>query len=185
MGAPKALLSDGTGRVFVTRLLYTCAAAGLADAIVVTGALHDRIVSAVSGDTPAGMRVRFARNPDPSRGQLSSLLVGLDALPNDAAAFLVLLVDIPLVATQTIAAVRSAYERTRAPIVRPARGARHGHPVLFDATLVPELRGADPAQGAKAVVHAHADSVVNVDTADEGAFLDIDTPDEYDRAVPR
>jgi molybdenum cofactor cytidylyltransferase len=185
MGAPKALLPDGTGRVFVTRLLYTCAAGGFRDVIVVTGTMHDRIVSAVSGDTPAGMRVTFARNPDPSRGQLSSLLVGLDTLPSGAAAVMVMLVDVPLVAVDTLIAVRDAYERTRAPIVRPARGARHGHPVLFDQSLFGELHRADPAVGAKAVVHAHGDAVVNVDTADEGAFLDIDTPDEYDRAVPR
>lgn len=185
MGSPKALLPDGTGRAFITRLIYTFNEAAFRDIIVVTGAVHDRIVSAVSGDTPAGVRVTFVRNPHPARGQLSSLVAGLDALPEGTEAAMVTLVDVPFVAVETIAAVRAAYEHTRAPIVRPARGAQHGHPVVFDASLFPELRRADPAHGAKSVVYAHADEIVNVETTDEGAFVDIDTRDEYERVVRR
>jgi len=185
MGSPKALLPDGTGRSFITRLIHTFNAAGFRDVIVVTGTLHDRIVSAVSADTPAGVRVKFVRNPNPGRGQLSSLLAGLDALPRGTEAAMVTLVDVPFVAAETIEAVRAGYEHTRAPIVRPARGTQHGHPVVFDASLFPELRGADLAQGAKSVVHAHANAIVNVETTDEGAFVDIDTRDEYERVVRR
>ena len=44
-----------------------------------------------------------------------------------------------------------------------------------------ELRRADPSKGAKPVVHAHAAEEVNVDVDDEGAFIDIDTPEDYER----
>jgi molybdenum cofactor cytidylyltransferase len=185
MGRPKALLPDGTGRAFITRLIHTFNEAAFRDIVVVTGTIHDRIVSEVSGNTPPGVRVKFARNTDPSRGQLSSLLAGLDVLPEGTQAAMVTLVDVPFVATDTIAAVRAAYEHTRAPIVRPARGVQHGHPVIFDASLFPELRRADPAEGAKAVVRAHESEIVNVETTDEGAFVDIDTRDEYERVVRR
>jgi molybdenum cofactor cytidylyltransferase len=184
MGAPKALLPDGAGRVFITRLLHTFSQAGFSGIAVVTGALHERIVAAVAADAPPRMSIAFARNPHPERGQLSSLLVGLNVVARPGVrAVLVTLVDVPFVEAATIQAVVDAYEQSRARIVRPARGGRHGHPVLFDAPLFAELRRADHSHGAKSVVHAHSAEVVNVQTTDGGAFLDIDTPAEYDKVL--
>ena len=65
-------------------------------------------------------------------------------------------------------------------VVRLAVGVRHGHPVLFDRSLFDELRKAPLDQGARAVVHAHADRIVNVPVEDEGCLVDVDTPADYD-----
>ena len=184
MGSPKALLPDGAGRVFITRVLHTFAAAGVMDATIVTGSMHERIVGAVAADAPGAALIRFARNLNPERGQLSSLLTGLDAADAPGVeAVLVTLVDIPFVQPATVKAVVDAFGRTRAPIVRPVRAERHGHPVLFARALFEELRRADPALGAKAVMRSHASAVLNVDVGDEGALLDVDTPAEYQRVV--
>jgi molybdenum cofactor cytidylyltransferase len=184
MGAPKALLPDGEGRVFVTRLLHTFFAAGISDVTVVTGAIHDRIVRAVAADAVGGAMVRFARNPDPGRGQLSSLLTGLDAADAPGVrGVLLTLVDIPFVAPGTVGAVVDAFTQTGAPIVRPTRGDDHGHPVLFARSLFHELRTADPGQGAKAVVRAHVAEILNLEVDDDGALLDLDTRDEYERLL--
>ena len=182
MGAPKALLPDGNGRVFVSRVLHVFRTAGVSDLTVVTGTLHTRIVGSVARDAPRATTVRFARNVDPSRGQLSSLQIGLrTAAAPGVDAVLVTLVDVPLVAAETVRAVVEAYRRTGAPIVRPARGERHGHPVLFARAVFAALHHADPVIGAKAVLRAHAAAIVNVEVADEGAFLDVDTPEDYER----
>jgi molybdenum cofactor cytidylyltransferase len=77
------------------------------------------------------------------------------------------------------------YYATRAPIVRPVNGALHGHPVLVDRSLFALMRAADPATGAKPIVRAHATAAGDVTVDDEGAFLDIDTPDEYARVLER
>jgi CTP:molybdopterin cytidylyltransferase MocA len=55
--------------------------------------------------------------------------------------------------------------------------------VLFDRRLFVELRRADPIRGAKPVVHAHAHELVNLPVNDDGAFLDLDTPDDYRRVL--
>ena len=186
MGTPKALLPDGEGRLFVTRLVHTFSTAGFREVAVVTGRAHGEIVRAIAQDPPPGVSIIVARNHDPSRGQLSSLVTGLDVAARPGVrAVLMTLVDVPFVSAATVGAVVSAYEATRAPIVRPARGIEHGHPVLFDRSLFGELRGADPARGAKAVVHAHSAQMVNVAIDDPGAFLDIDTRDEYQKLVLR
>ena len=122
------------------------------------------------------------RNPAPERGQLSSLLVALKAVDHPGVgAMLVTLVDLPLVSPATVHAVLEGYRRTGAPIVRPARNGRHGHPILFDRSLFDELRRADPALGAKPVVRAHAADGLEIEIEDDGAFADVDTPEDYER----
>ena len=132
----------------------------------------------------AGVSPRFVVNPNFESGQFSSLLRGLDAV--DAAGIagaLVTLVDVPLVTSATVRAVVDRYQATHAPIVRPTRGAEHGHPVLIDRSLFDALRRADPRVGAKAIVRAHASREGDVDVDDDGAFLDIDTMEQYRRVI--
>ena len=97
------------------------------------------------------------------------------------AGVLVTLVDVPLVSAATVRAVIDRYRRSRAAVVRPTSGARHGHPLLIDRSLFPELRAADPSTGAKLVVRAHASPEGDLDIDDEGAFTDIDTGADYER----
>ena len=183
MGSPKALLTDPAGNPFIVRVARTFAEAGIDHLIIVTGRHHDAVAGVVRHHDGA---VRIVRNEAPDRGQLSSLWVGLDAAqPLDPAAVLMTLVDVPFVTAATVRAVVEAWRRTGAPIVRPAIGERHGHPVLFDRAVLPELRRAPLEEGAKAVVHAHARDLVNVAVDDEGAVTDIDTPGDYDNAVNR
>jgi CTP:molybdopterin cytidylyltransferase MocA len=126
---------------------------------------------------------QVVRNPDPARGQLSSLWTGLDAVGPETSAVLMTLVDVPMLQVSTIRAVIEAWQRTHAPIVRPAMGDRHGHPVLFDRATFDQLRRAPLDQGAKAVVHAYADRLINVQVDDAGSLTDIDTPAEYEQAM--
>jgi CTP:molybdopterin cytidylyltransferase MocA len=67
--------------------------------------------------------------------------------------------------------------------VRPTRGTEHGHPLLIDRSVFEELRRADPVAGGKPVVRAHATAVGDIPIGDEGAFFDVDTPDDYQRAL--
>ena len=179
MGFPKALLLTTAGRPFVVSIAGALIAAGLTDIVVVTGRDHDRIADALAQERLA-VSPRVVRNPDPSRGQLSSLLIGIDAVPADAPAAVVTLVDVPLVTPETVRLVISEWQRTRAGIVRPAIGEQHGHPVVFDRRLFDELRNAPLDVGAKAVVRAHADEIVNVPVTDAGCLVDVDTPRDYE-----
>jgi molybdenum cofactor cytidylyltransferase len=185
MGTPKAALPlSDTFDTFISRIVRTLRAAGLPDIVVVTGAA-EHAVQAAAGTSAS--HVRFVHNAHWTAGQLSSFITGLDAeslygaAPVEAA--LMTLVDVPLATAETTTRVLHAWRATRAPIVRPARGDQHGHPVIFDRSLFDALRAADPRVGAKAVVRAHAAEILNVSVDDPGAFLDIDTTDEYRAAV--
>ena len=183
MGTPKALLPDPDGRPFVARLVRSFSAAGIDEIVVVTGVMHAAIADAIATDSPPA-RPLCVRNPDPSRGQLSSLWAGLEAaIRSDTEGVLVTPVDIPMIRTATIRQVVDAWVRTHAPIVRPAVGGRHGHPVLFDRVTFDALREAPLTEGARVVVHANADRVVNVAVDDEGCLVDIDTPADYEAVI--
>lgn len=180
MGAPKAALRTGNGQSFVARIVTTLRAAAVSDLVIVTGRHHDAVLDALARDR-IEPHPRVVRNPDPSRGQLSSLLAGMDAVVTPrTAALMMTLVDVPLVRVSTVEAVIDQWRRTRAPIVRPAIGDRHGHPVIFDRALFDALRRAPLESGAKTVVRAHEHAIVNVPVDDEGCVRDVDTPSDYE-----
>jgi molybdenum cofactor cytidylyltransferase len=178
MGRPKAGLPlPDHGDTFLSRILRTFNSAGLNSIVVVTGAAEHAVRSAAGR---VRSNVRFVHNEHWPSGQLSSLLTGIQERPDERLeGALVALVDAPLASAATVAAVVRTWRQTRAPIVRPARGAVHGHPVMFDRALFEEFRAADPAVGAKSIVRAREREIVNVDVDDPGAFIDIDTEEDY------
>jgi molybdenum cofactor cytidylyltransferase len=180
MGRPKALLAcDSAGTTFVRRLAATLTTGGCEEVLVVVGHEPDAILADLESFDGV---LRIVLNRRWQDGQLSSLIAALDVVDRPGvAAAAVALVDSPLVSPATVARLREVHRTTRALIVRPSRDGQHGHPVLFDRALFDELRHADPALGAKAIIRAHTDAIVNVPVDDEGAFHDIDTPDDYMR----
>jgi molybdenum cofactor cytidylyltransferase len=180
MGQAKAALPLGqTGETLVSRVVRTMLEGGVPEVVVVAGAHIDAVRAAMPSHES---RARVIEHPGWEQGQLSSLLAGLDAIDHPLIeAALVTLVDVPLVRSSTVAEVIEAWRRTRAPIVRPANGDRHGHPVIFDRSIFADLRSADPNAGAKAVFALHRDRIVNVEVQDAGAFEDMDTPEDYRR----
>jgi molybdenum cofactor cytidylyltransferase len=179
MGQPKALLRCGpTGPTFVSAVVSSLRQGGVADVIVV-GRADDEPLK----DELAAMMAppRFAVNREPHRGQLSSLIAGLNVADRPGVhAVIVMPVDIPLVRPDTIAAVLRA-AATGVPIVRATFGGRHGHPVLFARSVFDDLRRADPDIGARAVVHAYESQLVNLEVADPGVLKDVDSPSDYEQ----
>jgi molybdenum cofactor cytidylyltransferase len=178
MGRPKALLPIGTGETFLSRVLATLRSATVDDVIVVLGHEAEAIAASLEG---RDLQVRIVVNPDYDRGQLSSLVAGLHAIDRPGVAgALITLVDVPLVAPATVRAVLERYRTARPEIVRPVSGGRHGHPLVIDRGLFAEVFAADASAGVKPVVRAHASAAGDVEVDDEGAFLDVDTPEDFD-----
>jgi CTP:molybdopterin cytidylyltransferase MocA len=179
MGRPKATLPIGEDDTFLTRIVRTFLDAGVDDVVVVVGHEAEAIASSFGR---SALPARFVHNPAFSQGQFSSILAGLRAIDRPGVeAMLLTLVDLPLVRTATVRAVIEQYRRTRAPVVRPTNGSRHGHPVLIARSVFDALCHADPNAGAKSIVRAYASPAGELAVDDEGAFNDVDTPEEYAR----
>jgi molybdenum cofactor cytidylyltransferase len=179
MGRSKALLPAIGGDTFVTAVVRTLRQGGILDVLVVGRPEDHELREEVGRIHPA---VTYVENKNADRGQLSSLLEGLDAAETrGAGAVIVMPVDIPRVLPETVANLVRAFRRSDAPIARVTHAARHGHPVIFRASVFDDLRAADMAAGAKAVLHAHADRILDVETDDPGVLRDVDVPEDYVR----
>lgn len=180
IGRPKALLATSTsGETFVQRACGVLRAGGVDDIIVV---VSPAIAARVRELEPAA---RVLVNDDPARGQLSSLQLALAELPEAAEAAAVLPVDVPLVAPATVRALVQRWVSKRLRVVRPTNGERHGHPVIFDRVVFPELAAAPLSAGARLIVRRYATAAGDMFTPDEGAFTDIDTVEDYRAAFGR
>jgi molybdenum cofactor cytidylyltransferase len=165
MGFPKALLPIA-GHTFVQHVIAGLAASRVAAIYLVLGSDAERIQREVDL-RPAQVVI----NDRWELGQLSSLVAGLRALPADRTdAVVMALVDHPLIEPAIVDAVIAGFQATGRPIVVPVHGGRRGHPVLFAARL---------DEGARAVVRAHADEVLEVPAPAPGILADIDTPELY------
>jgi CTP:molybdopterin cytidylyltransferase MocA len=182
MGQPKALLPIAPGGPSFVRQIATVLLGGGAAGIFVVGrpdddSLHQEVQS-------IGITSRYVVNAHPDRGQLSSLIVGLNAADRPGVTgLLVSPVDAPLVRVETVRAIIDAFESGSAAIVRATYRGRHGHPVIFGRVVFDDLRLADPAIGAKSVLRAHPEEVRDLDVDDPGVVDDIDRPEDYARAI--
>ena len=176
-GRPKGLLRLDDRDTFVTRIVRTFRDAGIRDVVVVVG--HEAVAVREAVEA-SGLAFRTVLNPDYERGQLSSLIAAVNAVDRPGVdGMLLALVDAPLFAASTVHALVQRFDATHAPVVRAVRGNEHGHPVLIGRTLFDAIRAADPIIGAKPIVRANASPLGDVPVEDAGAFLDIDTPDDY------
>ncbi|PYQ14147.1 MAG: hypothetical protein DMH00_02495 [Acidobacteria bacterium] len=170
MGRSKALLPL-EGRTFLEVLLDRFVRVGAAPILVVLGGAAPDILCTVKLSL-----TRVVINSDPSRGQLSSIHCGLDALaPREVDALFLAPVDTPRVRPETLRKMIEALPGHS--LVVPVHRERRGHPALFAADCFPALRQAPPDQGARAVVHATSDRL-ELPCDDPGVLEDFNTPED-------
>lgn len=121
-------------------------------------------------------------NPDPSRGQFSSLQVGLQEVLNrgrDAA--VITLVDRPPVGSETTQLLRDAFESAPQDVwaVIPEVSGKHGHPYLVGRELMEIFRQEPPTASAREVEHRYQDHIQYVAVSDPLVALNINTPEDY------
>lgn len=121
-------------------------------------------------------------NPDPDRGQFSSLQIGLrEVLNRGRDAAMITLVDRPPANSATIQILRDAYAAagSDAWAVVPEFSGKHGHPYVAGRELIEAFLQAAPTANARDIEHAHRQHIVYVPVDDPMVVLNINTPEEY------
>jgi molybdenum cofactor cytidylyltransferase len=179
MGRPKALLPI-EGETFIGRIVASLKQTQVGRIIVVLGHNSDQLATAIRP-----LSVEILLNPNYQLGQLSSLQVAVRSLLPDADCdgMLVHLVDHPYIDASLVDRMIQQFYESKKNIVVPRCRGKRGHPVLFLRRLFDELLDAPMDQGAKAVVNAHGDATLEIETDEEGIAVDIDTPELYRQHV--
>ena len=180
MGRPKPLLPFRGETILDNQIALHCAFS--AQVFVVLGHHANEIAAGAKRTENAVLLL----NPEPERGQLSSLQCGLRALPAYIEAVLIQPVDSPGVAPATLLAMCKVWDNAAATppdFVIPAHEGRRGHPVLMRAAIVTELLALPEGATARDVVHAHRERTLFVETGDPAIHRDIDTPEDYEQLI--
>ena len=173
-GRNKLLLNLG-GESLARRAAKGALDAGLRPVVVVLG--HD--AGRVRGEL-GGLEVRVVMNPDHAKGMNTSLRAGVAALPEDAAAAVVLLADMPRVTAAMIARLVETFFESGAPLVASDYGGVHAPPTLYARALFPELGGAEGDGSGKRVVRSHESELVRVPWPPE-ALADVDGEEDWEK----
>jgi molybdenum cofactor cytidylyltransferase len=132
-------------------------------------------------DILAVYRVRVAYNPEYESGMASSIRRGILACRPEAEGYMICLGDMPLVELETLRELCTVFSRQNHPsiVVATTAGTR-GHPIIFSQSFRTELLQLQGDVGARSIVEASEDVVIEVDVNDPGIFKDIDTLETYD-----
>jgi molybdenum cofactor cytidylyltransferase len=127
-------------------------------------------------------------NPDPSRGQFSSLQIGLGEVLNrgrDAA--IVTLVDRPPASSATIQTLYHAFEAADQNVwaVVPEFSGKHGHPYLVGREMMEAFLRIPATSIARDVEHQHQEHIQYVQVDDPLVVLNINTPEDYASLLTR
>jgi molybdenum cofactor cytidylyltransferase len=147
--------------------------------VVVVAGKNERDIAPVVYALGASLVV----NPDPARGQFSSLQTGLhDVLNHGRDAGMITLVDRPPVKPETILTLAAEFELARARsiwAVVPEFQGKHGHPYLAGREMIEAFLRAPASANAREVEHAHQDKIVYLPVEDSLVVANIDTPEQY------
>jgi molybdenum cofactor cytidylyltransferase len=132
----------------------------------------------LDGSVPEGLIARgfdIVVNPDPSRGQASSLALGAKrASQRGAAGMLVALADMPAVTARHLQSLAEWFAADPQRIVASVAGSYRGPPAIFPAALFETLMGLSGDGGARHLIK-NASAV----EGDEAEFRDFDVPEDF------
>jgi molybdenum cofactor cytidylyltransferase len=177
MGSPKALLPY-QGRPFLEHLLKITTRPEIGVRRVVLGADAEPIAKAIHLQAD-----EIVINHEWEKGQLSSIQAALSSLPAGTDGVLLCLIDHPLISAALVGELIEQFYKATKSIVLPVYEGRRGHPVIFSASLYEELLHAPLDTGARAVVWAHANDVLEVRTNEEGCVLNLNDPETMNKAI--
>ena len=147
---------------------------------VVLGAQSDRIKRELSD-----YNCQFLTNPDYTRGMFSSVMTGIQSLPENTTGLLFMLADQPLVTTDIYNCLIKYFKEEEPLLLVPSYNQRRGHPLIIAAELIPEIHklgeDGDPEGGLRALLDKYEDDIEYYNVDKEGVIIDLDYYEDYQK----
>lgn len=125
-------------------------------------------------------RAEVVLNPEPDRGMISSVRVGIRPEEAVVSRWLVHPVDIPFISPDTVRELLAASRQAPDDVLVACCGGRRGHPILIPRG--PALQVLESAERLSDLLRHDGLAVREVETGDPGVLRDTDTPEDLARA---
>jgi molybdenum cofactor cytidylyltransferase len=177
----KLLVADRTGKPMIARVVDNVLSSNARPVLVVIGHQSEQVQHALGGRP-----VRYVHAPDYAHGLSASLKTGIAAVPEECAAALVCLGDMPLVTGRMIDRLLSAYDPDEGRlIVLPTFRGKQGNPMLWDKRFFPEILQITGDSGARFLLGKHLEAVTEMEMADDAVLRDFDTTESLNSLPQR
>ena len=170
---PEPISSAGT---FLSAAIRSLAAS--TDFVVIVAGKNETSLAPVAYAHAASLVV----NPDPARGQFSSLQIGLrEVLNRGRDAAIITLVDRPPAAMATVQTLREAFESAaqKTWAVVPEFSGKHGHPYVVGREMIERFLREPVTGNARDLEHRYQDHIQYVPVSDPFVAMNINTPQDY------
>jgi molybdenum cofactor cytidylyltransferase len=148
--------------------------------VVVVAGSNSQAVGVTAGACGAYM----VKNPNPERGQFSSLQVGLnEALSRGCDSAMITPVDCPPLSTNSLERLCESFQRALAQgiwAVAPENDGKRGHPLLVSREMIAQFLEAPVTGNAREVLHAHGQRVAYISVPDSLEKTGLNTPEDYE-----
>ena len=175
MGRPKQLLPL-SGRPLVNFAVERLRSAGIEEIILVVGCYKNEILKSVRG-----LDVKTAENHLPDSHMIDSVRAGLDQVSSRVSGLMILPVDSCLASVHTLRALMKIHAADPLKFIRPHSGTGGGHPLIVPEKYIEDIRGRK-LQSLRHLLRKKKD-LINMHCTDPGAFLDLDTAADYEKAL--
>lgn len=176
MGRSKMLLPWGN-RTVIETVVNKLLPFKLADFVVVTGYKSDEVEAKLKD-----MAVRTVYNPHFAAGEmLSSLKVGLEALPDHIDSVMVFLGDQPQVKPAMVNQILTTYAETCDSIIAPQYRGKRGHPILINRRHWQDILNLPHGKAPRDALNQYPIHTIRSD--DDSIIRDIDTPEQYQQEL--
>jgi molybdenum cofactor cytidylyltransferase len=167
----KLLLPDRRGKPMIARVVDNALASAARPVLVVLGHQEEAVRAALGGRP-----VTYVRAADYAAGLSASLKAGIAAVPEQAAAAVVCLGDMPLVVGRILDRLIETYDPDEGRlIVVPTHKGKQGNPILWDRRFFPEILALSGDVGARFLLSRHAETVAEVELDTDAVLRDFDT----------
>lgn len=161
---------DIEGKPALTWAVTSLRESGVENVLVVTGHWRDQVEGLAKK-----LNCLTINNDGYLDGMFSSVLMGLEAIPNDWERFFFLPVDVPLVRPMTF----SKLIGVEGPLLYPAFMGKRGHPPLIDRSLIAHIKTWSGYMGLRGALEAKDELSKDVAVVDQGTELDMDRPEDH------
>lgn len=163
----------------VQKLIHSVKDAGIGRIVTVTGYSRELLQPVLDSEGCIE-----AYNADYDSGMFSSIKTGISKareLYPDAAGYLVMPVDCPLISGETVRTVaeHAGHDSGGEDFFVPVFEGKKGHPLFVPKFYAEEICSYGGTGGLKAVTDKYWDRMVRIPVSDEGCLLDMDTPEGY------